>query len=331
MKTRKPLIFALITCLVVVAGVSIYSVTSLSATSEHYVPYEESISQLAKSLVGKPYKTGGNTPAGFDSPGFVRYVYAHATPKKALYLPTTIDEQFKGDYPIIADSLTDKSTLCSGDLVFFKEKGHLQNVGIYLDYNQFITVTADKGVVIQDLNSPRWEKSYFEAKRYTGLSPEVQKPIKEIAALAKQGKVKGCEFKLGTRKEEVIKKWGPPDNDHGLPNFPVIEYTKKGYLFVLDPKNHTVVSIETTRDPICDRMDIRKVLGHEPVRGEQGDSSISLEGYAVGKYYLGFVTGPSTNLYGVYSHSFIHHFETTNEKFDGFIKKIIQPVNNFFS
>ncbi len=78
----------------------------------------------ALSLVGTPYRFGGNTPeSGFDCSGLVSYVYRDALD---LRLPRTSYELAAVQGPKI-----DAEQLTTGDLVFFEEcpqchsRGHL--------------------------------------------------------------------------------------------------------------------------------------------------------------------------------------------------------------
>src|SRR5271154_3434773 len=77
---------------------------------DHSVGREE-ISIQAMSLVGVPYRWGGNTPeAGFDCSGLVRYVVDRAA---SVNLPrTTADMSSRGES-------IEPDEIAPGDLVFF--------------------------------------------------------------------------------------------------------------------------------------------------------------------------------------------------------------------
>ena len=84
------------------------------------------------SLIGIPYKRGGNTPStGLDCSGFIRYVY-----KKSLgiNLPRTSGGMSKlgKNVPL--------SQLKAGDLLFFSSSGdgRITHVGMYIGNNKFI-------------------------------------------------------------------------------------------------------------------------------------------------------------------------------------------------
>ncbi len=84
------------------------------------------------SLIGIPYKWGGNTPnTGLDCSGFIHYVY-----KKSLgiNLPRTSEGMSKlgKNVPL--------SQLKAGDLLFFSSSGngHITHVGMYIGKNKFI-------------------------------------------------------------------------------------------------------------------------------------------------------------------------------------------------
>ncbi len=81
---------------------------------DHSVGREE-ISIQAMSLVGIPYRWGGNTPeSGFDCSGFVRYVVARAA---SVNLPrTTADMSDRGES-------IEPDEVAPGDLIFFNTTG----------------------------------------------------------------------------------------------------------------------------------------------------------------------------------------------------------------
>ncbi|KAG8149506.1 C40 family peptidase [Burkholderia catarinensis] len=123
---------------------------------DHSVGQEE-ISIQAMSLVGVPYRWGGNTPtSGFDCSGLVRYVIGRAAD---VNLPrTTADMSGRGE-PIEPDQVA------PGDLIFFNTTGRPHShVGIYVGKLRFVNAPSTGGTVRLDyLTNPYW------AKRFDGI------------------------------------------------------------------------------------------------------------------------------------------------------------------
>ena len=99
------------------------------------------------SLIGIPYKWGGNTPQqGMDCSGFIRYVF-----KKSLgiNLPRTSAEMAKlGTHIAISD-------MKPGDLIFFNtRRGHYTHIGMYIGNNKFIQAPhTGQDIQISELNN----------------------------------------------------------------------------------------------------------------------------------------------------------------------------------
>ncbi|RDZ29183.1 C40 family peptidase [Lysobacter silvisoli] len=113
----------------------------------------------ALSLVGTPYRYGGNTPdSGFDCSGLVNYVYRDML---ALNLPRTSRDLAGYQGPKIAPE-----RLAAADLVFFASGGTVTHVGIYVGEGRFVHAPSSGGTVRLDhLDGPYWRDHYSGAKR----------------------------------------------------------------------------------------------------------------------------------------------------------------------
>jgi cell wall-associated NlpC family hydrolase len=113
----------------------------------------------AISLVGTPYRYGGNTPdGGFDCSGLVNYVYRDMLDLK---LPRTSRDLAAFQGPRIAPG-----RLTAADLVFFGSGGSVTHVGIYVGEGRFVHAPSSGGTVRLDrLDGPYWRDHYSGAKR----------------------------------------------------------------------------------------------------------------------------------------------------------------------
>ncbi len=113
----------------------------------------------AISLVGTPYKWGGNTPeGGFDCSGLVNYVYRDMLDMR---LPRTTKELIQLQGPRIQPE-----QLAGGDLVFFGSGGQVSHVGIYVGEGRFVHAPSSGGTVRLDrLDGAWWRDHYSGARR----------------------------------------------------------------------------------------------------------------------------------------------------------------------
>ncbi|MFT4065686.1 NlpC/P60 family protein [Paraburkholderia sp.] len=131
----------------------------------HFVDHSigrEEISIQAMSLVGVPYRWGGNTPdSGFDCSGFVRYVVLRAA---SVNLPRTTAEMSGRGESIEPDEIA------PGDLIFFNTTGRPHShVGIYVGKLRFVNAPSTGGTVRLDyLTNPYWAKRFDGIRRMAG-------------------------------------------------------------------------------------------------------------------------------------------------------------------
>ena len=91
------------------------------------------------------YQWGGNTPAGFDCSGFLKYVFN----TQGITIPRTVET--------IWNAGTSVSSPQKGDIVFFTTyKEGPSHAGIYLGDNKFLHASTSAGVTISDLNNVYW-------------------------------------------------------------------------------------------------------------------------------------------------------------------------------
>lgn len=127
----------------------------------------EEISIQAMSLVGIPYRWGGNTPeSGFDCSGLVRYVVARSAD---VGLPrTTADISQRGES-------VEPDEIAPGDLIFFNTTGRPHShVGIYVGKLRFVNAPSTGGTVRLDyLTNPYWAKRFDGIRR---VAPPLARP-----------------------------------------------------------------------------------------------------------------------------------------------------------
>jgi cell wall-associated NlpC family hydrolase len=104
----------------------------------------------ALALQGKPYKSGAKGPDAFDCSGFVHYVYRNSS----IILPVTSDDLNRSGVEIA------REYSLPGDLVFFRIKRDL-HVGILVNRREFIHASLSRGIVIDDLALPYWNKTFL--------------------------------------------------------------------------------------------------------------------------------------------------------------------------
>ncbi len=109
----------------------------------------------AKSFEGVPYRSGGQSPAGFDCSGFVKYVFKNS----GIELPRTAAGQYNFGTKISAQEAQ------PGDIVAFKDGGHISHTGIYIGNNQFISSTSSRGVLVTSIYGPYWGEHLYGFSR----------------------------------------------------------------------------------------------------------------------------------------------------------------------
>ena len=127
----------------------------------------DSVLDFGKTLIGRRYRYGGLSPAGFDCSGFMKYIFR----KYGITLPHCSREYTQIGEVIPKDSI---GTVHKGDFLLFKGRnskskriGHVAIV-IEVKENEILMIHSccDKGVAIENyLISPYYLKRLIEIRR----------------------------------------------------------------------------------------------------------------------------------------------------------------------
>ncbi|NHQ60888.1 C40 family peptidase [Chlorobium sp. BLA1] len=114
---------------------------------------------------GTRYRSGGQTPAGFDCSGFVRFMFSKVF---NMELPRSSREM-----AAIGNKIG-KNELQPGDLVFFQTSGsRINHVGIFIGNDTFVHSSLTKGITEDQLKQNYYEKRFAGAVRlfdaYSGI------------------------------------------------------------------------------------------------------------------------------------------------------------------
>ncbi|MBB6449807.1 cell wall-associated NlpC family hydrolase [Geomicrobium halophilum] len=116
---------------------------------------DSDIAATAESVLGTPYQWGGTTPDGFDSSGFINYVFD----QNGIDVSRTHAEMWEND----GEHVTSMSI---GDVVFFEgtyDTTGASHSGIYIGDNQMIHAGSE-GVVQADITSDYWQDHIIGTK-----------------------------------------------------------------------------------------------------------------------------------------------------------------------
>ncbi len=144
--------------------------TTPSNSSENIPTTAENINQPKNSLAhmqsffnnvtkyfGTRYRSGGQTPAGFDCSGFVRFMYDKVF---NMTLPRSSREMSVLGKPV------NKEDLRPGDLVFFNLKSQrINHVGIFIGNDTFVHSSLSKGITEDQLKQKYYESNFAGAVR----------------------------------------------------------------------------------------------------------------------------------------------------------------------
>ncbi len=104
---------------------------------------------------GVKYRLGGLDKSGIDCSGFAlllqKDIYGNALPRRSRDQAEVIREK-------------DVAQLKEGDLLFFSfGGGTVDHVGIYLNDNYFVHASTTRGVIVDDLSLPAYQRSLVKA------------------------------------------------------------------------------------------------------------------------------------------------------------------------
>lgn len=142
------------------AGIALLALGACSSTPAR-APGGDAVAaraaEHALSMQGKPYRYGGNTPAGFDCSGLVQYGYGRA----GVRIPHGTEALRRLSSPIKTSHLE------RGDLVFFNQEGKSSShVGIYVGKDRFVHApSSGKHVYVASLKDAYWRKHFAGARR----------------------------------------------------------------------------------------------------------------------------------------------------------------------
>ena len=114
-----------------------------------------SLKEIAYSLLGSPYVSGGNNPSGFDCSGFVFYVYQQL----GKQIPRS-----SGGQATVGSNIS-RENMTVGDILIWSSNGStVTHTGLYVgDGNMIHAANPRKGVILSSVNE--WPETLIAIRR----------------------------------------------------------------------------------------------------------------------------------------------------------------------
>ncbi len=115
------------------------------------------VADIARQMIGAPYRYGGRAPDGFDCSGLVYFSYQQV----GISVPRTSKEQLKATTPIHLDNAR------PGDLLFFRDRSKVSHVAIYLGSGRFVHApSTGKQVTVASMDNSNYREHFVRAGRF---------------------------------------------------------------------------------------------------------------------------------------------------------------------
>jgi len=114
------------------------------------------ISEATKYL-GARYRSGATGPDAFDCSGYVWRVYSS--------VGIGLNRASSGDY-FVKGAKIERSDAIPGDMIFFREHGRINHVGIYLGDDKFIHSSTALGVIESSMEDNYWKPRLAGFRRF---------------------------------------------------------------------------------------------------------------------------------------------------------------------
>lgn len=141
-----------------------------SCSSKRYTPSNTQAARAADAMAslnnkdlykfitdwtGVKYRLGGLDKKGIDCSGFAllleRDIYGLSLPRRSVEQAGVINSK-------------NLNQLKEGDLIFFSfGGGEIDHVGVYLNRNYFVHASPSRGIIVDDLNLPGYQKAIVKA------------------------------------------------------------------------------------------------------------------------------------------------------------------------
>lgn len=123
---------------------------------------QQMLESSVRGWLGTRYRYGGTTRRGVDCSAFMQNVYREAF---GIQLPRTTASQ------VGVGRAVSRSELQPGDLVLFRTGRGRRHVGVYLGGGRLAHASSSRGVVIDDLDSSYWRRTYWTSRRVLPETP----------------------------------------------------------------------------------------------------------------------------------------------------------------